>query len=447
MYLRLLTVIIGFFLLWMFSFYTSKKIILTPQFGYVGFFLISAFYAVFYAKEWELEMKFETAFVLLGGALIFTFVSIALQVFLGQIYGEKKIYFNKEVVDEKAKKISVGICFLILVLQMFTLIWTIISLIKNVSGNGLAEIMYAYRYASLFGEDKISLPSLLLNLRHFSCASGYIWSYLLIYSFLQKISHNRKIYILNIIFSVLNSIILGGRGGALQLIFAAVVQWYFLRGALKGWTSKLEIKSLLRITLLFAVIVISFQMLGTLMGRTSTKTVGHYIADYMSAEIKNLEIFLGYDSFGTDFSHCQTMIYVANFWGKLTGNMSIVHELDLPFRYVNGYGLGNVATAYYAYIYDKGYFGVLIYTTLMAVICQMIFQRMIRKNRSNKLLSMSIIVYSYVYFLISFSFFSNKFYENVFTLTFVKYLISWWIIKILLEKVHFKKIRKVNKQC
>ena len=167
----------------------------------------------------------------------------------------------------------------------------------------------------------------------------------------------------------------------------------------------------------------------------------------MSAEIKNLEIFLGYDSFGTDFSHCQTMIYVANFWGKLTGNMSIVHELDLPFRYVNGYGLGNVATAYYAYIYDKGYFGVLIYTTLMAVICQMIFQRMIRKNRSNKLLSMSIIVYSYVYFLISFSFFSNKFYENVFTLTFVKYLISWWIIKILLEKVHFKKIRKVNKQC
>ena len=431
-------------MLWICSFNTSKKIILTPQFAYVGFFLISVFYAVFYAKEWKLEMKFETSAVILGGAFLFTFTSIILQIFFNKIYGRKKLVLNSIVLDDKAKTISPITCYVLLAIQILTFAWTVIYLKNNVSGSGLAEIIYAYRYANLFSEDKISLPSLLLNLRHFSCASGFIWVYLLIYGFQQKIKNNRIIYLLNITVSLLNSIILGGRGGALQLIFAAVVQWYFLRGAIKGWKSKIELKSLIKIAILFGAIVLSFQTIGTLIGRTSTKTIDHYIADYISAEIKNLEIFLGYGSFGADFAHCQTFIYVANFWGKLTGNMSIVHELDLPFRYVNGYGLGNVATAYYAYIYDNGYLGVVIYTMLMALICQIVFQRMSKRTKSNKLLSLNIIIYSYMYFLIAFSFFSNKFYENIFTLTFVKYLISWWLIIFLLEKLHIAKRKKIK---
>lgn len=441
MYWSIAIVLIGLFLLWLFSFYTSRKVLLTPQFGYVGFFVISTFYATFYAKEWLLEMKFETASVILGGATIFTLVSLCLQAFFQNNKRKSKITLDNKILDYKAKCISPTICIAIMFLQIGTLLWAFLFLMKNVGGSGIADVMYAYRFALLFSGDNISIPGLLLNLRHFCCASGYVWIYLLIYGFIEKENHNRKIYIINIILSLLNSIILGGRGGVLQMLFAAIAQWYFLKGALKGWRSRIDMKALIKIALIFAAFLLTFQVFGAAVGRTSTKTLDHYIADYLSAEIKNLEIFISQGSFGADFAHCQTLIYVANFWGKLTGNSYLVHELDLPFRYVNGYALGNVATAYYAYLYDAGYWGVVFYTALMATICQVWFQKTIRNKKKNKLILISIVSYSYIYFLILFSFFSNKFYENVFTLTFVKYLISWFMLCFVLEKCKYRKIR------
>ena len=68
--------IIILFILLLIANYTSGKILLTPQFGFIACFIPQAIYALFYVDKWDLELSFNTFVVLILGCSSFLLVSM-----------------------------------------------------------------------------------------------------------------------------------------------------------------------------------------------------------------------------------------------------------------------------------------------------------------------------------------------------------------------------------
>ena len=326
--------------------------------------------------------------------------------------------------------------------QILTLLWCCWVLLGAINKSGLAflsEAIFNYKRSSAYlsVEDRIALPGLLIYARTFCIASGYVWSYVLLYGIVYKHSNNQLLYIFNLISSVLVNIVLGSRNGLIQIIVAMLVQLYFIHGKKNNWSKPIKIKTIVKMIIFGIIFLTLFQSFGNLLGRNSDYEFMHYIAIYLSAPIKNLDIFVTKGDFGAEINNWQTLLYVVNYISTTFGIPEWYHLLDLPFNSVNGYNLGNVCTMYYAFLYDFGLPGVCLFTALMAWLCQSVYKKVMQTSTSP--INMSVVIYSFVYFNIVFSFFSNKFYENIFNITFVRMVIFWHLIRFFLLNVKMRK--------
>ena len=124
-----------------------------------------------------------------------------------------------------------------------------------------------------------------------------------------------------------------------------------------------------------------------------------------------------------------------------------MNKVDIPFRSINGHTLGNVYTIFYAFMYDGGLVGVLCFTGLMAIICQLVFNKAIQE-RDNSKIDIWVVIYSYLCCCLIFSFFSNTFYEQVFNYGFLKFIIFWNGLKLIFDKIRinikFPKLKKIK---
>ena len=122
------------------------------------------------------------------------------------------------------------------------------------------------------------------------------------------------------------------------------------------------------------------------------------------------------------------------------------YKLDLPFRSVNNLDLGNVYTTFYPYIYDFGYIGEFILVLIMAIISQVVFE-FTKDTKTMECPSLSILTYSNIVNCLILSFFSNKFYENIISISMLKNIVFWWLFSLFLCKINyketFKKVKKI----
>ena len=110
------------------------------------------------------------------------------------------------------------------------------------------------------------------------------------------------------------------------------------------------------------------------------------------------------------------------------------YEIILPFRTVNGFNLGNVYTMLYPLVYDFGYMGTLFLVMLMAFISQILYERCKTDKFDNKP-SIRILIYSYVFPTIVLSFFGNIFYNQIFNINFIYFIIMNYLLNIFCFKI------------
>ena len=115
-----------------------------------------------------------------------------------------------------------------------------------------------------------------------------------------------------------------------------------------------------------------------------------------------------------------------------------VYPLDLPYQTANGLNTGNIYTTFYAYIYDFGYIGIIILPFIIGFVSEIIYIKAKNTNLNNEKINLSIILYSYIFYTLAFSFFSNKFFEGTCTPTFIKYVIIWLLLKYIIQKMSVK---------
>ena len=76
--------------------------------------------------------------------------------------------------------------------------------------------------------------------------------------------------------------------------------------------------------------------------------------------------------------------------------------------------MGNVYTTFYSFAYDFGYLGIIVLTALMGFFSELVYEKALKIKES--FASMLLVIYSsFISYQLVFSFFSDKFYEEVLT--------------------------------
>ncbi len=416
----------------------------SPQFAFSACFVPAVLYAFFFVKYWSLDFSAKTVLTIVGGCALFVGVSFLISFVLDKKGGKRFSVASplQQPCEIYCKKLNL---ILFVIFQIITLLWTVAFLIKVYGQFDLTGAIAHFNDTNKFSDQIIELPGILGKFRILSLASGYVFSYILLHSVINKYKSHYILLASNIALCFINSVITGSRTDAFQLFAAIVVVAYFIYAKRYGFKMKITLKTGALFVGCSLLLVLSFQFVGNLLGRGSTINLFEYIGIYLSAPLKNLDIFIRAGKFGAPVSRWQTLIAVVNVIGNRFGMPHLVHKFDLPFNTVNGHDLGNVATTFYAYLYDGGVLGVIIFITIMAVICQLIY-RYAASDKNKNGISISVIVYSYVFFTIAFSFFSNKFYEHIFSGYFVYLIVFWWLLKLYVEWFSIENCKKlINK--
>lgn len=429
--------------------------LISPQTIYIMGFLFSAIMLLPFIKKWSVSLSFPTCVVILGGAVIFIFFSLISSYICKSMsslnvrvtFGRFSTYDNYNQFDIKRWKYY--FCILLQIIAIVLLFGHIRSVS---SGGSITQILFAYRQYSTENLDDI--PFVTSVFRILGLAIGDVFLLIFIYKTItKKFNSGEKILlILGIVFSCILMLLLGARGSVIKLIFTG---WLELVALKKAIDDRIPVKFIFATLAIAAFILVSFQFVGRLLGRTAVYNNLDYIGIYTSAPLKNLDTFIKYanNKFfgglgGTTLKSNQTLISLINYLATRFNIKSLYHTqytfydpsritLGFGYQFVNGHELGNCFTCYDSYISDLGYIGVLIYTSIMAIICQIFYFNAVKgiDKIIKGQISISVIIYAMSFFDIIFSYFSYTFYQNVFHIGTIREVIFAWLIKLFLVQV------------
>ena len=416
-------------ILLMFCYYISDNKILTPELCYIAGFVPQVLQAFFYIQEWNLNLSYATLLVLIEGGVLFVLASFLSGRFF-RCMKTRKSYRHSACLYSLDKKIML----VFTVFEALTVLLTAYFLISSYDTT-LSRAIYLYRaqyMVSYHGIDlEVVMPKILRLCRRITTAVGYFWAYLLMQRIVLNQKKGRGLIIINFILSVINSFVAtGGRKGIFLLVITALVDLYLIYGMHTGWKMKIKIKSMLKLIAFGFVFIGLFKYAGGVAGKTINLDFGDYLAMYLSAPLKNLDLFIRKGNFGiSDISESASFAHLVQYLNA----RGFLNPYADAFRvnYHNGINLGNAYTTYFSYIHDYGYAGLAGFVIFSAVLCQFIFQKAKKNNAYN--ISIYTIVYAYLFSNLVFGFFSNFFITSVFDMTLVWNIIVWVIMSKLIK--------------
>ena len=439
--------LISLIILLLICFYSNKQDITSPSIAFLAPFCLASMNLLFNISKWKVDIQNNTFNVIIWGS-----VSLILGIFLTKIVikaliKKSNLNYNEsyEQYIEKCEVISIQQIkkLLFLAFQSVSFIICLIAVIKVSKGyggsGGIGELIGNYKYMKSFTLNDMSTGSIPNLLYDFCYASGFIWLYIAINNYLATKKFDYLI-ILNLVLSIAISLTKGSRGGAVALIVSGIAMLIiFIKKNSKK--QKIPLKhSILILTIVFAIVG-TFQGVGELLGRKSSADFNGYLSVYLGAPIRNLDYFLN-NTYHTkpDIFGKMTFVNAINYLGNKLDIAEWNYILDLPPLRANGFVTGNVYTAFYAYLYDFGFIGVPIIMLLIGIISEIFhFNALKRRTRkSKKLINIWVLIYSYIFYLLCFSFFSNKFFEGLMSIQFFKYVIFWFFIRWYLQKIKIK---------
>lgn len=433
-------IVFSMFIITGMAYLLSNREIFSPSFLFSVSFFFSSLWAFAYKKSWDLDPSLQTVLVITLGTLEFVLVASFTSFFARSIIKKNKI--NTRLVWINVSRIKL---LMIIILEMITILYTV-KVLKELTGLGsITAASYTYRKTVLFSTVTMSLPKLLVMLRRFSYACGLFFSYL----WAKELVINKKVdwlMLFEISLTAYDSALTGSRTTILVLVIVMFSSFYILKRNDEGWHHKSNGKLFVFGGLGMIIFLSIFKQLATLMGRIINTSSMDYLAEYLGAEIKNLDIFIRTVNFPVTNSlfQSQTLINIMKPIGNIVGISGTDFRLILPFQTVNGFDLGNVYTTFYQFLYDYSYLGVFIFIMIMAIVSQISFDKAKFFNDHGKV-SINILIYGYIASALIFSFFSNKFYEQIVSPNFIFYILFWIVLNfIFFNKTVKDSIKKIG---
>ena len=257
--------------------------------------------------------------------------------------------------------------------------------------------------------------------------------------------------ILCFFFSIIISFSGGSRGSAIillsSLLFNCILEFYRSH----DWRESISPYKFIVLAISIVPSMMLFKEISLLMGQKQVEvmTLSHYTFVYFGAQLKNLDMALTvYDNIErSNVFGQETFRSFVNFYSKYFDNgFYSNYDLYLPFNYYDGIGLGNVYTTFYPYLRDFGYLGVVVCPLIMGFISEFLYFKAKEFTTRNDGVSIWNLFWCWTSFCLAFSFFSNKFYENVFSLNIISYILASALVLLFFYGVPIDKKRKIIKK-
>lgn len=434
-------------LFWLISYIFTKKDILSLPSIFCGTFIISILFALPNLEKWNFNMGERTFGVVSLGILSFCVSFFIIYYFF--VIKNKDLKYIKDfpTVDIARKKI-----YLFLIMQVITalLVYIEISKIAALYGmtDSLADKILAYRVNYVMeGDSEAKLPSYIEWLYGLSYFGTYIIIYKIACDYYNKIKIN-KIYVLVIFMEIIISLLFGNRGFSINLLIYLSILYYIFYLRKSSWFINIKKTRIIKIGIVIILGLILFPTLGAyIIGRASEDFLDEdmvmYIWDslsvYIGAPLKLLDLYLY-----TDYTDVTNMplgfATFQNIYSWIALKLNIVNwqviNLGLEFRVDNFAFLGNVYTTFRPFMMDFGFIGVVFFSSIMgafsAVFYYLIKYKRSLWNRSN--IDYYTIFYGYLFCQILFSFFANRFYNNIFSFNMMKNIILCFIFEYIFIK-------------
>lgn len=434
-------------LFWLISYIFTKKDILSLPSIFCGTFIISILFAIPNLEKWNFDMgerTFETIFLGIVSFCISFFI-----IYYLFIIKNKKLKYMEEYTPVHITKKNL---YFFIILQVITafLVYMEISKIAAIYGmtDSLADKILAYRVNYVMeGDMDAKLPSYIEWLYGFTYFGTYILIYKIACDYYNKIKVDKK-YILIIIIEIMISFLFGNRGFSVNLLIYLSILYYIFYLRKSSWVININKITIFKIGIFIAVALVLFPTLGAyIIGRADEDILNEdmivYVWDilsiYIGAPLKLLDLYLytdytevssmplGFSTFQSIYSWIALKLNIVN-WQ--------VANLGLEFRTDNFSFLGNVYTTFRPFITDFGFIGVIIFTSIMGVFSAIFYYLIKYKkslwNRSN--IDYYTIFYGYLFYQILFSFFANRFYNNIFSFNMIKTIILCFVFEYIFIK-------------
>lgn len=368
----------------------------SPTVLFTGSYFISSVCCLYNVKEWGVNLRIKTILLILIAILTFASVEYLIRKIVRRKVKYKLNYNNVKVINIKKRKILIVI---IINFIITVLLYKEVVRIANLNYQDWGNLIYNFKTNSgNNGLEGASLNSLVSQTLKLSKAFAYIFLFIFINNAFAK-KNIRKldwIYLIPIIFVVIQSLLKGVRIAILTIIISGAFIGYFFMQYEQVWKLKIGIKKIVKVFIISSVICVSFYQVKDLVGRQQEDIgVVRYATTYLGGNIQLLDQYLrddikykGNESFSGLISSLQKiglfkntevsegMEYRTTSTGKNIGNV-----YGAVRNYYNDYGIGGVIICFFimsailnsiyyslkirSYYYIKNPFLLIFYSTLV----------------------------------------------------------------------------------
>lgn len=392
-------------------------------------------------RNWSYELHWVTVFLIGASALMFVLVCQLIHILVLRVRSNRASVDGAISVTSSCGHLNkIVVPFWVYLIVLIVQVLTIIAVLRfiyqatsaEINGYSITQMIGQYDYMSKFSNFDKPIRGLLGLFYTSTCASGYLWGYILINNWLA-IRRIELGALINFLPSAVLPFAVGGRAGTIQLILALVIMYFlFLRKLPLAERRKRRSVAILVCIGIAGIGIVLFKPILVLLGRsTDQSNLYQYLSIYIGAPIKNLDIYLT-QNIGSERK--------ASFWGETTFSaisqsisrwtgqeVQTHYDITQPFQTINNIELGNVYTCLYSLVWDFGLIGAVVFVGIMAVAAQLVYEwlKVSSMHFFRDPVNLVMIIYSYMSYGIVFAFLSNRFFSSIVSSVFIRQLALW----------------------
>lgn len=395
--------VIGLLILELIIFFISVKFIgddiMSPSIMANIMFLLSTFFVLLNAKNWEVSLSPVTVFIITSGIVLFCLTEVIIKNFIDS----SENYSYEVNLELEIIPVYTSVFVLFLILDFFTLRSYLLSITGTV-GIGFRDLTSAFAAYRRFSVQQLSSGDIsdsggvLGQFIKFVIAQGYVGLYILSNNLIIKrrftISEIKPLIL--IVISVIPSLMSAGRNQILMMISAGLICFYILWHERNGWGFNLSWKYVRVGVLILVVGVPVFYNSLTLLGRSSNRTMLDYASAYAGGSIALFDKYIKEPIRGSVFAE-ETFYGVTKIL-KFLGIGEVSRSYNLETRTL-GVGGGNVYTFFRRPLHDFGIVGMYIFVIATAIFyCYIYYGKIKNRNTPFSKKQYWILFYMYIYY-------------------------------------------------
>lgn len=424
------------------SIFLSKNIF-APSIIILLSYILSLLLVVPNIDSWKVNLHSLTFYIILFGLISFIVGYYTYMLFCKNKTKEKACFIRIDI-----PKFSVTFIVFFQLITVFLYYISVSKIVGQLNFSNFSAAMEKYRLMSAYSDELTTIPGYVVQMSKISNIIFYFVSYIFFNNYFYSKKHDLKIkkselilFIFSFFAQALLSILAAGRYNIVCLIIGSVVMFTIVKiKENDNLNANFKVKDYLKILIVFAIVIILFSTMRTVVGRTNTSSFFDYISSYFGGSVPLLDRYLLNHP---NFEHLAFGYNTFNSLYRLFYKFGLVSTYRLSnfeFMY-SGTLFGNVYTSFLVIYSDFSFYGIVILLFIEGFIWAYFFKNVYIKCRNDKKYIFFCIIYCIHISSIFLHFFGENFFSKVFSQAFILEIFYISIIYhiIFKLKIYFKR--------